>query len=168
MTVPSVRMPASPLMDAPPAHSAGSKAASSGNAFAQEVESAIDRANAPILKKREQEKKAREMEQERIREVGLARYMEEQKEVEKMMKLLRKMQEEAHGKLRDHLDSIVAHFEENPPENVDAMYDFMAKYLQEMKDPAAVKEKLEQLLDTLREEMEQPDKELEKLQKLRG
>lgn len=121
--------------------------------FEETMQEKIDRTNAPILAKREQEKAKREQLAERIFEVGIEKYMREQNEIRKLMELMQKMAEKADEDIKENLEHFVEHFEQNPPENVQQMYDYMDSYVMGIQDKE-LQERLQAMMLKLREMMD--------------
>lgn len=133
----------------------GSSAATSTGAenFAAEVD-IITATNATILKKREQFAKQQAMETERIREVGMEQYIREQREVKKLMKILQLMKTKTTGAIKQQIDKVVDHFEQNPPKTVTEVYQYMESIIASL-PKGMLRDQMQELLQQIQELMKE-------------
>jgi hypothetical protein len=114
----------------------------------------IDRLNAPIKQKRDAEEAKLEQTLARILEVGFEQYVREQQEVEKLKKILAKIEEEADEQLKEQLGHINDYFETNPPNTVDEMFSYMGSFIAGVADKK-LQERMQALLLKIHEMMEE-------------
>lgn len=140
--------------------------------FASLLNDAAQKTNAAITTQRSADAQARAQAKERIMEVGIAKYVEEQKEVEKMMKLLKRLMAELNAQpdLKKQVENVVAHFEENPPQNVNEINDYMQHMIDGLPDASSnnIKQRMEVLFQQIRDLMEKSPEELDKMETLLG
>lgn len=109
----------------------------------------------------------RMMERDRIAQVGFAQYAREQYEIRKMMRLMSDFAENASHDLQREFDVIIADLEANPPYEPTEMYARIEGAIARMPEsvPNFLKRRMKEAYAEIREEMEKPDSELERLEK---
>jgi hypothetical protein len=100
----------------------------------------------------------------RILLVGILRYAEEQKEVEKMMWILSLVHIESDDEVRAELDKIIEQFKTNEPANGGDALTRIKAYIDEMPN-GALKLRMLKAFERITELMAQPDEDLEQLEK---
>jgi hypothetical protein len=100
----------------------------------------------------------------RILQVGLERYIEEKKEVEKVMRVLTLVRAECNDELKGHLDKIIAKFKEEPPVNQEDALKQIKDYINEM-PPGDAKQGMLKLFDRIKKLLAMSDEALEDLEK---
>lgn len=100
----------------------------------------------------------------RILLVGILRYAEEQKEVEKMMWVLSLVHIESDDEVRAELDKIIAKFKDDPPVNGEDALTRIKAYIDEMPN-GAVKLRMLKAFERITALMAKPDDDLELLEK---
>jgi hypothetical protein len=98
----------------------------------------------------------------RILLVGILRYAEEQKEVEKMMWVLSLVHIESDDEVRAELDKIIEQFKKNEPANGEDTLTRIKAYIDEMPN-GALKLRMLKAFERITELMAQPDEDLEQL-----
>jgi maltooligosyltrehalose synthase len=135
------------------------------DAFARRLE-LIERANAPIERKQLAEAVKGDAVRQRILEVGMERFVQEQTEVKKLMKVMKLVREEADEKSKEVLDKVIEHFEQNPAKNVSEIYDYLAEYVEALPPDAA--KRIEQLIVKIKQLMDVTDDTLERYRRREG
>ncbi len=153
------------------AKNAGSSSSSAAD-FSSLLSEAAQKSNATINTQRDADAQMRAQVKQRIMEVGIAKYVEEQKEVEKMMKLLERLMSELDSEpdLKKQVEDIVAHFKENPPQNVDEITSYIEQTIGNLPDitDTNLKQRMEVLFKNLEDLMKKSSEELEKMETLLG
>lgn len=122
--------------------------------FEETLQEKIDRLNAPIKAKLDAKEAQSDHAMERIREVGFQQYMREQEEIKKLMKILQLMEEKVDEELKQHLEDFQEHFTQNPPDNIQQMYDYMDSFAMGVADED-LQERLQAMMIKIREMMEE-------------
>ena len=127
----------------------------------------ISQANEAILKKREQKAAQDALMKQRIAEVGLAQYINEQKEVQRMMRVLKILENESSGDVKEHMQRINETFEQKPAATVQVMNERINDYISGLPAGTAdhISERLKDLLKQARALMLLPDELLQKAEK---
>ena len=135
--------------------------------FAGMVDDTITRTNAPILSKKKAEDAEQDLMEKRILEVGLAKYIEEQQEVKKMMKLLYLMKLRSRPDVAEKIQEMIDQFKENPPVNVAEMMNTMTSAIAGIPDDAAnaLRKRMEEILQEINDMMQLSDEEIDALKK---
>ncbi|MBI1275085.1 hypothetical protein GC177_03850 [bacterium] len=129
--------------------------------FASRMEELIAKTNAPILQKKAWQEKQGEIMKQRMLEVGIERFIQEQVEVKKLMKVMKLVRDTAPKDEKEILDKVIDHFEKEPAKNVDEIYSYIAEYVAAIpSNTNHIKERMEALLLTMRDMMGMDDKEL--------
>lgn len=133
--------------------------------FAEVLADKVASTNAPILEKQKAEKTQMDMMEQRILEVGLSKYIEEQNEVKKLMKALMLMKLRSSGDVEEKVEEFLEEFKANPPMNVDQMFSYMASAFEGIPDDAAndFRRRMEETLSEIRDMMLLSDEELERM-----
>lgn len=133
--------------------------------FAEVLADKVASTNAPILEKQKAEQAQMDLLEQRILEVGLAKYIEEQNEVKKLMKALMLMKLRSSGDVEEKVEEFLEEFKANPPMNVDQMFSYMASALEGIPDDAAndFRRRMEETLSEIRDMMLLSDEELERM-----
>lgn len=139
---------------------AGKDDAADGASFAEFMQAAA----GPEATNIDIKAKQRAIAKERIAEVGFTKYVEEQHEIQKMMRVLALFRDTAPADIREHLDTIIGDLEQNPPRHPQEMYARIEAYIDGLpKDE--LKSRLVELYAQIKEAMAKPDEELERLEK---
>lgn len=110
----------------------------------------------------------RMMERDRIAEIGFAQYAREQYEIRKMLRLLNEFAETAPHDLQRGFDVIIDDLEANPPYEPTEMVARIEGAIARMPEsaPNFLKRRMKEAYAEIREEMDRPDPELERLEKM--
>jgi type I site-specific restriction endonuclease len=106
---------------------------------------------------------------ERIAEIGLAQYTREQQELRKLMRVLNAVHAESPPDIREQLDQIVDKLKQDPPKNVTEACERIEKFIAATRNdaPNQLRERMQALFRRIKDMMERPDDEVERLEKLR-
>lgn len=103
----------------------------------------------------------------RIGEVGLGQFIEEQKEVKKLLKILHLMHAETEKEdVRGRLGEYIEHFEENPPRIPEEILDYIARDIAgiPLDMPNNFRKRMYEAFELMNEMMDFSDQEIERLE----
>ena len=99
----------------------------------------------------------------RILQVGLQRYIEEQLEVDKMMRILYALDCEAEPEIKKQLAKIIEQFKQDPPLNGADALERIGKHIDDIQDDP-LRMRMKKVLARIEWLMQQPDDVIEKLE----
>jgi len=105
---------------------------------------------------------------QRIAEVGLAQYTQEQKQIQKMARVLKLIRAESPRDIQEELNEILDDLRRNPPLTPEEMYDRIGAHVGNIRDdaPGDLKRRMEYVFGRIDEMMAMPDAVLEQLEDL--
>ena len=105
---------------------------------------------------------------QRIAEIGLAQYAQEQKQIQKMARILSLIRVESPRDIQEELNKILDDFRRNPPLTPEEMYDRIGVRIASIRDdaPDDLKRRMEYVFGRIDEMMAMPDATLEQLEAL--
>jgi hypothetical protein len=111
--------------------------------------------------------KQRAIAKERVAEIGFAKFAEEQREIQKIMRVLTLFRDTAPKDIQQHLEKIIGNLEQDPPRHPQEMYARIEAYIDRLPNtlPNDLKGRLKDVYRRMKELMAKPDEELERLEK---